>query len=154
MPSPIRQQLIADLFTRLKTIQIANGYQTDIGRNGFRWKASEFAPINVPGFTLNDVDQVSTEAPSGFRGYVLNLEILVALAAATSTADTLILADTDIFKCVGLYPFFANIAQLGQAHIHYNGTEFAVQHQETIISGLKAKYEIRYRTKLWDPFTT
>lgn len=153
MAIPIRQQLLAYLFTQLKTITIANGYSTDIGTNGFRWKVTDFAPINTPGFTLNDVDQTAVEAPSGYSGHIANLEIICALSASTSTSDAMIQADADIRKCIGVDPLFNGIAKLGQAHIHYVGSEFSVKHEETIVSGVKAKYELRYRTKLWDPYS-
>ena len=74
MADSIRQRIVDAVDTRLKTILVANGYESNLGRSVFAWHDRELAVevIDLPCIIWRDTDCDDSNATVGTLGYHLH----------------------------------------------------------------------------------
>lgn len=144
----IRQQLIDALETRLKTIQVANGYETDIGLNVNVWHTTDFQESELPAIDIRDVSE-SVEVRGGNHICTLTVEVEAKVSGSTSGVTMRdILAD--IIKAVGTDSTFTNLAQDTRP---LQNDSFGFGKQDKSIASIQMTFEMRYLVKAFKPYT-
>ena len=148
MTDSIRQQIISSLDVRLKTILVANGYQTDVGASVFDWRAEAFEEGDLPALIYRDT-VCSTEI-SNISSYTHSMTVEVIAVVANETPMAIIrqiIADLD--KAIGVDDRWGNLAVLTQR----TGDESGVEIDEKKFAGCRMTMVITFRTLGWNDYT-
>ena len=146
-----RQLICNKVDTRLKTILIANGYNTDLGKNVFEWRDNPIDESELPALGWRDVSEDDSNASTGTIGYhnhVLTMEFKVATAKGKTTAQEIRALLADVIKAVGVDQTWDGLA----IRTDPVSNEMQVEEAETIIGGVTITLTITYQTKKWNPY--
>ncbi len=150
MPTPIIEQIAADLATTIEELSIANGYDLDL--DVIRPELSDFADV-VPGegVVVLVQDGIQFAEPEGMaqRAHATFVaEIYVEPDPDNSSLDTLINTRVaDVIAKILEDPQRANLA------IDCSMESLTVGHTEQGFSGGSLSFSVHYRTMVDDPYT-
>lgn len=158
----LRQRLIDAVRARLQLITVANGYQTDIGRAVFVWRAMPLGEAETPFLNVKDVKRVSKQVLLGRQSaahehtLTMWVEVLARPVPGSVQADDMIRAYLgDIEKAVGLDRYWTEAATSTPLATDTRPAEdqMSVEQAGQIIGGTRYVFTIDYRTAAFDPFT-
>lgn len=95
-----RQQIVDAIRTRLATILISNGYNTDIGRHVFEWKVKAFSEAEIPGVAFRDTDPNIRELTGGMQEVSLPVEFIVGASSGSATMPLIRAAIEDVLAAI------------------------------------------------------
>lgn len=144
----IRQQIIDAIDSRLKTITMQNGYNSDIGNNVFYWRAENYGKEELPLMEYRDI-ACATRRKGLLEENTITVEVEVATAAGTTTAREIKSMIADTRKAIQIDTTWGKLA----ANTRCTGDEIAIEQKEKIIGGAKITFEIDFRTPVGDPYT-
>jgi hypothetical protein len=147
MPDTIRQRIITSLDARLKTILVANGYQTDVGANIFDWRAEALEESDLPALIYRDT-LCNTEI-SNISSYTHRMTVEIIAVVANDTPMAIIrniIADID--KAIGVDDRWGNLAVLTER----TGDESGVEIDDRKYAGCRLTVVITFRTLGWNDF--
>lgn len=157
MPDTVWQQIRNAIDARLKLILVANGYQTDAGKNVFYWRTTDFKQ-NEDG-TLPDLPAIkyfeTTEENETLNMAIesntiaLNIEVLAGGSDDEAVKTALDQMYADILKCVGVDETWGGLALLTEIKAH----EVKLEREELLMGSILTVFELKYRHRRWDPFT-
>lgn len=141
-----RQIILNAIDTALKTIKIANGYETDLGNNIFEWREEPLQESELPAAIWRDTDE-PVEFTIGAHEHKLTVEIeLYAVGPTSPTILRKLIAD--VVKLVG-----ANLTWSGNAEDTKPQTEdIKTEKESRRIAGALVKFEVIYTTNRFDPY--
>lgn len=86
MPTNKWQLIITAILAKLRTISIANGYETEAGSNIFEWRANPLEETEMPGIVLRDTfpEEVITV---GAHEHTLLIELFIFTTGADAVAQ-------------------------------------------------------------------
>ena len=105
-----RQEIVDAIKARLQTIQVANGYDTDLGLHVFEWKVTAFADSELPGVCFRDTEQTVAELTGGYRNISLTVEFILGAASGTSTPGIVRQGIGDVVRCIDTDPTWGGLA--------------------------------------------
>lgn len=146
-----RQLICTRLDARLKTILIADGYNTDLGRNVFEWRDNPIDQSELPAVNWRDISEDDSNATAGTVGYhthVITMELKIATAKGTTTAKEIRALLADIVKAVGVDQTWGRQA----IRTDPMSNEMVIEEVEDIIGGLTVTLAITYQTIKWNPY--
>lgn len=149
MADTIRQQIITKIDTRLKTILITNGYETDIGANVFDWRAESLEEDDLPALIYRDVQcltEISTLYPS-FNNQMTVILLAVVTSDTPMTTIRKIIGDID--KAIGTDDRWDGLVLLTQR----TGDESGVEIEEKKYAGCQMTMMVTFRTLGWNDYT-
>ncbi len=148
MTDSIRQKIISAIDTRLKSILIAGGYETDIGQNVWDWRAESLEEDNLPALIYRDT---GTETEFGtFTTFTHKMTVNIMVAVSSTTPMTTIrkiIADID--RAIGMDDTWGGLA-LMTIKI---SDESQVEIDEVKFAGCQVVIEITFRTTAWNDYT-
>jgi hypothetical protein len=147
MPDTIRQRIITSLDARLKTILVANGYQTDVGANIFDWRAEALEESDLPALIYRDT-LCNTEI-SNISSYTHRMTVEIIAVVANDTPMAIIrniIADID--KAIGVDDRWGNLVVLTER----TGDESGVEIDDRKYAGCRLTVVITFRTLGWNDF--
>jgi hypothetical protein len=142
-----RQQIMTALITRLQTITVANGYETDIGANVNEWHVTNFEEAELPAVDVRDTTE-SVEVRGGNHDYTLSIQIETKVSGTTAAAK---MRDVigDVIKAIGTDPSLGSLAQ----NVRPVQNEIAeIDQKDKRIASILQVFELRYITKAFKPF--
>ncbi len=143
-----RQQVFDAWIDRMKTILVANGYNTDVGKNVFAWRTTEFTSDVLPGMSVRDV-QTETEQKVGNRhDHKTTFEIVVIHAAGDGTAAFVRKMAADVIKAVGIDRTFGGLV----FNTDPVSDEMSVEQEGKTVGGMKLRFACFYRTGNFNPY--
>lgn len=151
MPESLRQQIINAVDVRLKTIKIANGYETDIGLNVNRWKAIPISSDKEYELIYRDVseDASAENAAIGKHEHTLHFEVEIITKAGSISDNQIRKMIADIEKSISAGETWGGLAQ----RTIPEGNEINILQSEKIIGGAIIRFAIIYRTNRWNPYS-
>ena len=105
-----RQEIVDAIKARLQTIQVANGYDTELGLHVFEWKVTAFADSELPGVCFRDTEQTVVELTGGFRNTSLTVEFILGAASGATTAGIVRQGIGDVVRCIDTDPTWGGLA--------------------------------------------
>ena len=105
-----RQEIVDAIKARLLTIQVANGYDTDLGLHVFEWKVTAFADSELPGVCFRDTEQTVAELTGGFRNVSLTVEFILGAASGAATASIVRKGIGDVVRAIDSDPTWGGLA--------------------------------------------
>lgn len=148
MADSIRQQIVTNLDTALKTITKLNGYKSDAGKNVFEWLETLTEITALPAIIWRDTDEARAFIGNIQEDRRLTVEIEL-LAAGTTSPATMRDLLSDITRLVGFNKDWGGLAITTFPVSDTIGTE---KEGKRVAGGLVV-FEIAYRTKAWDALT-
>lgn len=145
----VRQRLINAIDAKLRTVTIANGFETDMGNHVFHWKASDFSQSDLPLVEYRDVAcDVVEGGPMGLHTFALTMEVEVVTAGGSATPTEIRKAIADVYKVIGQDVQFGGLA----INTEPTGDEIKVDQADRVIGGALIRFKVVYRTRLFDPY--
>lgn len=153
---------ISDMInTRLATISVANGYNTEIGSKVTNWKLDDWTSGQLPGVAYRLYDQRTEEtekfdplqAAAYGEKHDLSLEVIVGTEKATSTTSTAIEAEImqmveDVEKAFRAEQIDGGRCWQGLADwTVIESIEMNMEKKEKIVGEARIIFKIRIRTK-------
>lgn len=144
----IRQQILTAIKTRLQTITVANGYETDIGSNVNVWHTTDFQETELPAIDLRDPAE-EVETRGGNHICTLSIEIEAKVSGTTSDVSMRDII-ADIIKAVGIDSTFSGLVQDTRP---VSNESFGFNQNSKKVASITMKFESRYIIKKFSPYT-
>lgn len=150
MADSTRQQIINAVDTRLKTIKIVNGYETDIGLNVNRWKATAVESDKTEELIYRDISEEITAENTviGRHEHTLHIEAEIITKAGSISDNQIRKMIADMDKAIGVGETWGGLAQ----RTIPEGNEMSIRQMDKIIGGAMVRFAIIYRTNRWNPY--
>jgi len=99
MPTNKWQKIITAILSKLRTISVANGYETNVGSNVFEWRDNPLEESEMPGIILRDTfpEEIITV---GAHEHTLLIELFIFTKGADAVAQARTII-ADINKVMG-----------------------------------------------------
>jgi len=141
----LRQQIVDAIETRLKTIRVANGYQTEAGQHVFPWRLVPIPDSDMPALCIYDTD--CNMSPDGAIGYFthelqVDIDAIVSGSASRTTVRSIM---EDVFRAVGVDRTWGGLAEHTEIQSHGINLEQA----ERVLGAGQVRMTVRYRASLW-----
>lgn len=153
MADSIRQQIVNSLTTRLEGILVNKGYETNLARNIFEWRTTDFQESELPGLVVRDTNEDVVVRGSNHE-YTLTFELEAKIKNSPPTALTTAIESrkviADIIKAIGVDPNFDDLVQDTRP---VSNDSLNLEQKDKKVASLIMKIEIRYLTKRFSPFT-
>ncbi len=135
----VRKLIVAATVTQLKTITIANGYNTDVNSNVVDRQLTNVALATLPNIEVRDLSEES-EVRGTMDYKTLTLELVARIAATTIDAARNLL--TDITEAMKLKPAFpSNVYQFQSA----DNPDLTPEQLDKKATRLTLTYTVKYR---------
>lgn len=145
MADSIRQQIMAALDTRLKTIKTTGGYKTNAGQNVFDWLDRDLADTELDAIIYRDrTDDLTPLSTRKFENRV-TVEIEAKTKQAAGTARRLREIIEDIYKAIGTDETFSGLARSTRPERE----EIDITQQDKISGAATLSISIVYETTKW-----
>jgi hypothetical protein len=151
MPDSKRQLICTAFDTGLKTILVANGYNTNLGAKVFEWRPVPLELTDLPGVIWRDIsedDSAATTGTIGYHNHDLKVELKVITASGSTTPAEIRKLLADVQQMIGVNPTWGGLA----LRTNPVSNETAVEQAEKIIGGITIIVVIQYQTKKWNPY--
>lgn len=147
MADSIRQQIVDAILTRMQTILIVNGYETDLGNNVFEWRTTDLQESELPGLIVRDVSE-DVAVRGGNHVCTLNIEV-EAKASGTTSATVIRDIIADITKAIGTDINFSNLVQETEP---VENESLGFEQKDKKFSGATMRFNCVYVTNAFDPY--
>jgi hypothetical protein len=143
----IRQDIIDAIDTRLKTILISNGYNTDIGNKVFHWRNTNLTEAELPGIIYRDPSTNEKEHHGVARGWVnkFQVEIVGFDTLAGTTPAQMRLITEDIYNAIDVDDLWGGLAH----DTTPISDEIDIQNKDKISGAASVIIEIDYLASKW-----
>jgi hypothetical protein len=149
VPTNKRQQIVTAIDTALKTILVANGYETNMGAAVTWWAPAPIEAVTLPAVNAKDTD-VTIWRSIGEHGHDLTVSVDIFLQPAYATADVeMRKAIADVTKCVGVDVSWGGLAQ-DTGLITENGLH--IEQLEYCFAAVGLSFVVEFTTNAWDPY--
>lgn len=95
-----RQPIVDAIRTRLATILMTNGYNTDLGLHVFEWKVTAFADSDLPAVAFRDTDPKIRELTGGMQDVSLPVDFIIGAASGATTMQVIRAAIEDVLSAI------------------------------------------------------
>ena len=144
MADTVREQILAALETRLKTIKVINGYITNLGNSVYHYRAGELAPGELPAVVIRDTaSEISPRVGAVEHRVAVDLRVEVTAGATTIQAVYDLIAD--VYKAIAVDDRWGGLA----LDTTPQGEVIEVGQDERTIGGAAIRIEIEYETNKW-----
>lgn len=153
MPTSLRQQIIENVKTQLKTILVGNGFNSNLGQNVFDWKTSAWGQNEMPGLSVEDGSHNTQSWTLGKPGtgkvqQTINLEIFIKVESGTTPAETLRGMIADVIQAIG------NNFTFGLTNVWTEQDQDAalLVQEKNVISGARLGFKVHYISGVLNPY--
>lgn len=140
-----RQQIMDALATRLKTITIANGYNTDVGLRVYDWLDRDLAESELDALIYRDNSSQAVLESFDVQAHIVRVQIEGKTKQARNTAARLRAIVEDVLTAIGTDSTFGDLA-LGA---EYLGDALEIQQEDKIMGSVAIDLNIQYLTDKW-----
>jgi len=139
-----REQVMAAVIDRMKTIRTANGYLTDIGKNVFRWRMTPLNEGEVPGMSVRDPRRtVLRRYSDSLRDYQLTVEMEAVSAPGSLTDSDLNNTLQDLYRAfLEVDPTFGGLVFSAEP----DSDEKTFDHQAQKFGSAICRFNLTYRS--------
>lgn len=147
-----RQQIMNAIKTRLQSISVANGYETDLGNCIYEWKLSVYQSTELPGADLRDTTETVVNTIE-LHQHDMTVDVKI-LGNTTSLAADIRKRLADVVKAVKTDLTWGGLAEntviIGEDLIE---AEISIAGTGTVkVNGASARFTVSYITALFDPY--
>ena len=147
-----RQKIITELETKLKTVLVVNGFETDAGLNVFEWRDAPLQESELPGMVYRDMQDPITQSKTTHI-HDLSIEI-ECFAAGSGVPTTLRKMIADVNKVLGETTTDGRVTFSALAiDVFPESEEMVVEQDSRRLMSAAIKFSIQYHTRKFDPFT-
>lgn len=141
-----KQNIITAVLTRLATIKVSAGYNSDAGNSVDESRSTKYKETELPAININESgDTILEESNNNWHTRLLELDIEI-IANGNLAADELRKVEADVFKCIGVDETWSGYAiQTLPGDVTTNYSE----HEENKIIGKTITIGIQYRIIAW-----
>lgn len=170
MADSLRQKIVDALLAQLRTITVANGYETNLGRKVFEWRDLERSPWTATDLgtesdnsALNVKDKSEPAEDATVQGrHDKDLQFELELATSKKVAGSADATPTaahqvrkliaDIEKSLANHTTWIttlNVASISAVSVN----DMDVVQEGTVLGGAKLQFSVRYSNKRFNPYS-
>lgn len=150
MADSIRQQIVAAVVTRLKTITTANGYNTEVGASNVSdWLTASASQSDTVTVSVEDADERSEQIVSSVQLHELDVKIAAGIRGGANAPQDARNLLADFHKCIGVDRTWGGLAQdtlPGESRLQAEQADKKIGLVELTVT-------IKYRTANYNPYT-
>ena len=150
MADSMRQQICTAIDTRLKTILVSGGYETNAGSNVYEFWDIALEEDELPGIIWRDGTEESEMLVTSTQDRRVNIDLTLMASGATAPS-ILRKMIADIEKAINVDYTWGGLAIFTNA-VNIIDT-FQVEHKDRRIGACRARFTILYRTGYLDSYT-
>lgn len=143
-----RQGIVDAIEARLKTINVAGGYHTELGQNVFVWRRAPLAEAELPAAIVYDREtslrDVAQKGATPLAIYEMEVEIHV-VAGGDAVPSAIRQLAADVYKAIGTDDTFGGLALFTTP----SGDTMYLEHQGEVVADAAIRFAVRYRTDLY-----
>jgi len=143
MAKNIRQQIITKVDTLLKTITVANGYETALGSKVYEWREYPIDDDAPPACVYKDTDDISMFATNQWK-HSLKLEILLYGNTASQVRQMI----ADVIKAIGTKTTWDGLALRTEPI----GEDTGAEHKNKLVFVSHLSFQIDYVSTYWSAY--
>lgn len=147
MATSKRQSVVDAIETRLQTIAITAGYETDLGRHIFVWRPLPIEEADLPAAIVRDTDS-PTQVSFGLHEHAMTVEVELFAAGNQAAKDIRTLV-ADVTKAISTDRTFGGLAE----ETTVTSEDFIVEQASRRIASALLRYQVVFTTALWDAYT-
>ena len=153
MADSIRQQIVNAVKTRLATIRLSNGYETEIGAHVFEWLTQDLQASELPCVEFIDPKCQTIQHVSNVQEHDLEVWLKITGEPGTNVAQWTRKAVADVWKMVGVDRKWSGLALTTYPKPPPDDSDaLGFEQGNKIVSGADVKLIIKYRTRNFDPY--
>ena len=145
--SSIRQQIIDYLDTKLKTILVSNGYNSDLGNNVYRWQPNPLPHDTTIALVYKDMEAEVFDAAHNKSDHHLNLTAEIIARAGAASDDEIRKMLNDVIKALGVDFTCSGLAITVKINSHSIND---IEPSEKVTGLGTVKFAVLYRTNQFE----
>lgn len=138
----IRQKIVTAIVEQMQLISSANGFYSEAGSNVFEWLDKPLDKDEYPAIIIRDISD--NAADGQYLEHRLKIEVDVAVKDGLNTTWNMREVSSDVIKAFGQVEL-----ALGYS-CTYGGSDFLLEHKDTIYGGVRLEFEVAYTTGRWE----
>lgn len=154
MSKTVRQRIVDAIVAELKTVTVANGFQTDAGQSVFVWLPVTQQKLQLPSLNLRDISEDVSNPVQGQLQHVMTCEVVGVISSGTTTHESARLLLADVLKAInnGGDQRWRDPAVIA-IQTNISKTEMLVEQEERTYGAVRVEFLVTYKTKQGDPFS-
>jgi hypothetical protein len=151
MPTSRRQQIVTAIATAMATINVAGGFQTDIGSKVTQWDLTPLTNLTSRGLDVSDPKDEIHPGVTLHQDHDLTIEIRLYAheGSPPATAAYLRNAIADIYRKIGVDRTWGSLARTTEPV----RDEIYLEQSNEVVGGAKVTLTVKYRTSTFNPFS-
>lgn len=138
----IRQKIVTAIVEQMQLISSANGFYSEAGSNVFEWLDKPLDKDEYPAIIIRDISD--NTADGQILEHRLKIEVDVAVKDGLNTTWNMREVSSDVIKA------FGQVEEQLNYKCTYNGSDFLLEHKDTIYGGVRLEFEVFYQTRRWE----
>ncbi len=138
-----RQSIVDSIVQELQKISSANGFYSEAGVNVYEWLSKPLDKDEYPAIIIRDIADDTTDDNQTLE-HKLKVEVDIAINNKDKTTWDMREVTSDVLKAFGVVEDTLNY------ECKYNGSEFLVEHKDSVYGGVRLEFTITYHTGRWE----
>lgn len=138
----IRQKIVTEIVQQMVLINSQNGFYSEAGTHVFEWLETPLDKDEYPAIIVRDtMDSVDDSHMS--LEHKLKIEIDIASKEGNNTTWDMREVSSDVLRAFGMVEESLNFK------CSYLGSDFLVEHKDSVYGGVRLEFEVSYQTQRW-----
>jgi len=137
-----RQKIITTIVEQMQLIRSANGFYSEAGKSVFEWLDKPLDKDEYPAIIVRDVSDNTED--SQVLQHTLKIEVDIAVSNKALTTWDMREVTSDVLKA------FGNIEEVLSYECKYLGSDFLVDHKDSVYGGVRLEFLVKYHTGRWE----
>ena len=137
-----RQKIITTIVEQMQLIRSANGFYSEAGKSVFEWLDKPLDKDEYPAIIVRDVSDNTED--SQVLQHTLKIEVDIAVSNKALTTWDMREVTSDVLKA------FGNIEEVLSYECKYLGSDFLVDHKDSVYGGVRLGFLVKYHTGRWE----
>lgn len=137
-----RQNIVTSIIEQMQSISGANGFLSEAGKNVYEWMSKPLDKDEYPAIIIRDVSDNTIDSDT--LEHSLKIEIDIAINNKNLTTWNMREVTSDVLKA------FGELEEILNYQCKYQGSDFLVEHKDSVYGGVRLDFTIIYHTRRWE----
>jgi hypothetical protein len=137
-----RQIIVTTIVEQMELISSANGFYSEAGKNVYEWLDKPLDKDEYPAIIIRDISDTTNDTQ--VLEHTLKIEVDIAVSNGKSTSWKMREVSSDVIKA------FAQVEETLSYQCKYLGSDFLVEHKDSVYGGVRLEFTVSYQTSRWE----
>jgi len=138
----VRQSIVTKIVEQMQKISSANGFYSEAGTNVYEWLDKPLEKGQYPAIIVRDVSDEANDSQT--LQHTLKVEIDIAVNSKDNATWDMREVTSDVLQA------FGKLEEELNYDCKYLGSEFLVEHKDSVYGGVRCEFSITYFTRRWE----